>query len=132
MPQRQVDDVAMVRALFARGLRQVEPEAMDQLHIVLGKLGGVGPKVKHVCLAVRTDDAKAELTSWPVRHTFPRTAELSGLLRWRQHRGAAGDDLDRTQLRRGEDRGLKDICRGHDEQGHVLPDFFGQRHDATE
>jgi hypothetical protein len=106
MPQRQVDHVAVVRILFARGLRQVEPEAMDELHVVLGELRSVGSKVKHVGLAVRTNDAKAELTPRPVRHLFPGTAELCGLRHRRQHRGAAGDDLDRAQLRRREDRGL--------------------------
>ena len=34
MPECQVDHVAVVRMLFARGLRQVEPKAMDQLDIV--------------------------------------------------------------------------------------------------
>ena len=94
MPQRQVDDIAVVRALFARCLRQVEPEAVDQLHIVLGELGSVGPKVKDVRLAVRGDDAKAELPPGSVLYTFPGVAELPGLLHWSQHRRTAGDNLD--------------------------------------
>ena len=93
MLERQVDHVAVVRVLFARGLRQVEPEAMDELNIVLSELGRVRPKVKDVGPAVRSDDAKAELTPWPVRHLFPGVAEPSGLLRRRQHCGAAGHDL---------------------------------------
>src|SRR5438128_486505 len=104
---------------------------MDQLHIVLAQLWGVRPEIKHLRLTVSTNDTKAELPPWPVRHTFPGAAELSGLLYRRHHRRAAGDDLDRIQLSRGEDRGLKDIGRGRDEQGHVLPDFFGQRHHPT-
>ena len=94
MRQRQMDDVTVVRALFARCLREVEPEAVDELNIVLGELGGVGPKVKDMRLAVRGDDAKAELTPWPVRHLLPGTAELPGLCHWRQHCGATGDNLD--------------------------------------
>src|SRR5215471_9893072 len=132
MPQRQVDHVTVVRVLFARGLRQVEPEAMDELNIVLSELGGVRPKVKNVCPAVRSDDAKAELTPWPIRHLFPGVAEPSGLLRWREHCGAAGHDLDSIQLRRGEDRGLEDVRRGDHEQRYVLADFFRERDDATE
>jgi hypothetical protein len=84
-----------------------------------------------VGLAVRTNDAKAELTPGPVRYLFPGTAERPGLVHRRQHRRAAGDDLDRAQLRRSEDRGLKDVGRGHDEQRHMLPHFFGQRHDEA-
>src|SRR5215510_7697834 len=41
MPEREVHDIAVVRLLFARGLRQVEPEAMDELHILLRQLGRV-------------------------------------------------------------------------------------------
>src|SRR5712691_4606981 len=132
MPQRQVDDVTVVRVLFARCLRQVEPEAMDELDIVLSELGSVRPKVKDVCPAVRSDDAKAELTPRSVRYLLPGAAELSGLLHRRQHRGAAGDNLDCIQLRRGKDRGLEDVRRGDNKQRHVLSDFFRERDDATE
>src|SRR5262245_30458643 len=104
---------------------------MDQLHIVLSKLWGVRPEIKHMCPTVRTDNAKAELTPRPVRHTFPGAAKMPGLLYRCHHRRAAGDNLDRIQLRRGEDCGLKDVCRGRDEQCHALPDFFGQRYDTT-
>src|SRR5262245_64096343 len=45
MPQRQVDHVAVVRMLCARCLCQVEPEAMDELHIVLSEMGSVRPEV---------------------------------------------------------------------------------------
>ena len=90
MRERQVDHIAVVRVLFARFLRQVEPEVMDELDIVLSKLGSVRPKVKDVCPTVRSDDAKAELPPRPVRHLLPGAAELSGLLHGRQHRGAAG------------------------------------------
>src|SRR5262245_8908598 len=77
MPECQVDHVAVVRVLFARCLREVEPEAMDQLNIVFSELGRVRPKVKDVGPAVRSDDAKAELTPRPVRHLFPGMAEAS-------------------------------------------------------
>src|SRR5262245_40907972 len=109
MPQRQVDHVAVVRVLFTRGLRQVEPEAMDELNIVLSEMRSVCPEVKDVRPAVRRDDTIAELSPWPIRHLLPGVAEPSGLLRWRQHRGASGHDLDGIQLRRREDRGLKDV-----------------------
>src|SRR6516164_947841 len=56
MPERQVDHVTVVRVVFARRLRQVEPEAMDELDIVFSKLGSVCSKVKDVCPAVRRDD----------------------------------------------------------------------------
>src|SRR5438445_9046080 len=68
MRQRQVDHVAVVRVLFTRRLRQIEPEAMDQLNIILSELGRVRPKVKDVCPAVRSDNAKAQLTPRSVRH----------------------------------------------------------------
>jgi hypothetical protein len=79
MPQRQRDHVVVVRVLFARDLRQVEPEAMDELNIVLSKLGYVRAKGKDVCPAVRSDNAKAELTPRPVRHLLPSAAEPSVL-----------------------------------------------------
>jgi hypothetical protein len=63
MPQRQVDHVAVVRVLFARGLRHVEPEAMDELNIVLSKLGRVSAKVKDVCPIVRSDNAKRSISN---------------------------------------------------------------------
>ena len=132
MPQRQVDHVAVVRVFFARCLRQVEPEAMDELNIVLSEMGSVRPEVKDMRLAVRRNDAIAELTPWPIRHLPPDAAEPSGLLRWRQHRGASSHDLDGTQLRRGEDCGLEDIRRGDNEQRYVLVDFFRERDDTTE
>src|SRR5215510_7270285 len=105
---------------------------MDELNIVLSELGSVCPKVKDVCPAVRSDDTKAECPPWPVRHLFPGMAEPSGLLRWREHCGAAGHDLDGIQLRCGEDRGLKDVRRGDNEQRDVLADFFRECDDATE
>jgi len=90
MPERQVDHIAVMRVLFARGLRQVEPEAMDELHIVLSELGRVRSKIKDVCPAVRSDDTEAECPPRPVRHLFPGVAEPSGLFRRREHCGAAG------------------------------------------
>ena len=109
MPQCQVDHIAVVRVLLARRLGQVEPEAMDQLDIVLRELGRVRPEVKDVCPAVRGDDTEAEGPPRSVRHLFPGLAEPSGLFHWRQHGRAAGHDLDRIQLQRGEDRGLEDV-----------------------
>ncbi len=99
MLERQVDHVAVVRVLFTRGLRQVEPEAMDELNIVLSELGRVRPKVKDVGPAVRSDDTKAELTPRPVRHLLPGAAEPSGLLRWRQHCPTRGQRATRRACR---------------------------------
>src|SRR5436853_63549 len=44
-PEREVDDVAVMKVLVAGSLAQFEPELMDQRDVVLVELGRVRPEI---------------------------------------------------------------------------------------
>src|SRR5215471_16629433 len=104
-----MDDVTVVRMLFARSLGQIEPEAMNPLNIFLYEVGCVRPEQKPVRLPLWIHDPEAELPPRVVGQLLPGPTEAPGLLRWRHHGGEPGDDLDGLQFHGREHNRLKDV-----------------------
>src|SRR5664279_2349478 len=73
------DDVTMMQPLHRWITLHIQPEAMDELNIISLQCRDVGADMEGLCLAIRSDHKKSELSLW-IREILPGLSHVEGLV----------------------------------------------------